>query len=66
MRRIKIISNCVFDASYNIILVPSRYENKFEVISALQKDMQHVLMEFPKMIWFLCYERWEWWSGMNP
>jgi uncharacterized SAM-binding protein YcdF (DUF218 family) len=65
MRRIKIMAARVFDPSYDVKLVPSRFEKKFEAPLPSQKDVQHVMTEFPKMIWFLCYDPWDRWIGVN-
>ncbi|MGC1456591.1 MAG: hypothetical protein WA946_15510 [Nitrospirota bacterium] len=58
MRRIKIITGTVFDPSYDIELVPSRFEKRFEAPLPSQKDIHHVFTEFPKMAWFLSYGLW--------
>jgi uncharacterized SAM-binding protein YcdF (DUF218 family) len=66
MKRIKIIIGRVFDSSYDIKLVPTRFEKRFEAPLPSQKDMLNVITEFPKMVWFLCYDIWDRWSGVNP
>jgi hypothetical protein len=58
MRRIKIITDRVFDPSYAIKLVPSRFEKKFEALLPSRNDIQHIFTEFPKMAWFLSYDLW--------
>lgn len=64
-RRIKIITGMVFDSSYDIKLVPSRFEKKFEAPLPSPKDIQHVFTEFPKMAWFLSYDLWNRSNGPN-
>lgn len=56
MRRIKMIAGRVFDSSYDIKLAPSRFEKKFGIPELSLESLQHVFMEFPKIIWFLCYD----------
>ncbi|MGD1076305.1 MAG: hypothetical protein ABR903_09575 [Thermodesulfovibrionales bacterium] len=65
MKRIEIISGRVFDSAYDITLVPSRFEKRFDAPLPSQKDMKHVFTELPKMIWFLCYDLWDCWMGVN-
>ena len=65
MRRIKIITDRVFDSSYDIKLVPSRFEKKDVAPVPSQQDLQHVFTEFPKMVWFLCYDLWDRSNGAN-
>lgn len=59
MKRIKIMANRVFGSAYDITLVPSRFEKKFEIPMLSLKSLQHIFMEFPKVIWFLCYDFWD-------
>jgi uncharacterized SAM-binding protein YcdF (DUF218 family) len=65
MKRIKIMAGRVFDSAYDIKMVPSRFGKRFETPLPSLQDVQHVLMEFPKMIWFLCYDLWGRWTGVN-
>jgi len=64
MRRIKMIAGRVFNSSYDIKLVPSRFAKKFEIPMLSLKSLQHISMEFPKMVWFLCYDFWDRWIGL--
>ena len=59
MRRIKMIAGRVFESSYDIKLVSSRFEKKFGIPMLSLESLQHICMEFPKMIWFLCYDFWD-------
>jgi hypothetical protein len=63
MRRIKIMAGRIFDSAFDIRIVPSRLEKRFETPLPSSKDMQHVFMELPKMVWFLCYDMWDRWTG---
>ena len=56
MRRIKMIAASVFDSTYTIKLAPSRFEEKVETLMPSLKGLRFVFTEFPKMIWFLCYD----------
>jgi len=62
MRRIKIMANRVFGSTYAIKLVPSRFEEKVETLMPSLKSLQIVFTEFPKVVWFLCYELWDSWT----
>jgi hypothetical protein len=64
MRRIKMIADRVFNSSYDIKLVPSRFEKKFGIPMLSLKSLQHIFMEYPKVVWFLCYDLWERWIGL--
>ena len=57
MRRIKLMAGSVFDSSYDIKLIPTRFEKWNGDIPASWRDLRHSIMEFPKIIWFLCYEQ---------
>lgn len=59
MRRIKIITGRVFDTSYDIKLVPSRFEKRDEASLTSRHEVQHFFTEFPKMAWFLSYDLWD-------
>jgi hypothetical protein len=65
MKRIKIITGRVFNSSYDIKLVASRFENKFDTSLPSQQDIQHVITEFPKIVWFLFCDTWDRWRGVN-
>ncbi len=65
MRRIKIIASRVFDSSYDIKLMPSRFEKSFEVPLLSRKDALHVITEFSKISWFLCYGLVDRWIRVN-
>lgn len=65
MKRVKIMAERVFDSAYDIKMVPSRFEKRFKTPLPSPKDMQHVFMELPKMVWFLCYDLWDRWTGVN-
>lgn len=65
MKRIKIIIGRVFNSSYDIKVVPSRFEKKITASLLSQQDIQHVFTEFPKIVWFLFYDTWDRWSGVN-
>jgi hypothetical protein len=58
MKRIKIITERVFDSSYVIKLVPSRFEKGENGLRSLWYDLKNVLMESLKILWFLCYDLW--------
>ena len=58
MKRIKIMAGRVFDSSYDIKLVPSRFEKKIGIPMLSLESLQHICMELPKMIWFFCYDLW--------
>ncbi|MFZ2418395.1 MAG: ElyC/SanA/YdcF family protein [Smithellaceae bacterium] len=59
MRRIKMIAASVFDSTYAIKLIPSRFEKSFGNHLPSLKDMGQVFTEYPKVVWFLCYDLWE-------
>jgi hypothetical protein len=59
MKRIKIITGKVFDSAYDITLVPSRFEKSFETTLSSMNNLLSIFMEYPKMIWFLCYDFWD-------
>jgi uncharacterized SAM-binding protein YcdF (DUF218 family) len=65
MRRIKIMAGRVFDSTYEIRIVPSRFEKSVGTPLPSLKDMQHVVMELPKMVWFLSYDTWERMGGVH-
>jgi uncharacterized SAM-binding protein YcdF (DUF218 family) len=65
MKRIRIMAERVFDSTYDITMVPSRFEKKFETPLPSQQDMRHVFTELPKMAWFICYDLWDRWIGVN-
>lgn len=64
MRRIKIMTGRVFDSSYDIKFVPSRFEKRFKVSFPSRKDLEHVFTEYIKMIWFLCYHLCDGWRDL--
>jgi uncharacterized SAM-binding protein YcdF (DUF218 family) len=66
MKRIKIIAGRVFNSSYDIKLVASRFEKKLKASFPSQQDIQHVVTEFAKIVWFLCYDTWDRRNGVNP
>jgi hypothetical protein len=55
MHRIKIMANRVFDSSYELRLVPSRYEGGLTTLLSPRENW-NALTEVPKMIWFYCYD----------
>ena len=55
----------VFDVACDTKVVPSRFGKSFETPLPSLKDMQHVFMELPKMVWFLCCDLWDRWTGVN-
>ena len=57
MRRIKMLAGRVFGSSYDIKLTPSRFEKKFGISMLSLESLQHIFMEYPKIIWFFCYDR---------
>jgi len=59
MKRINIMANRVFGSAYDITLVSSRSERSFEIFLLSMSDLRNVFMEFPKMIWFFCYDFWD-------
>jgi hypothetical protein len=63
MKRIKIIASRMFDSSYDIELIPTRFEKSYKAVLTSQQEIQHVFSEFTKMAWFLCYDLWDHWSG---
>ena len=65
MKRIKIITDRVFDPSYDIKLVPTRFENRYSASLPSRQDVQHVFTEISKMIWFYCYGPWDRSTGPN-
>jgi hypothetical protein len=57
MRRIKMLAGRVFGSSYDIKLVPSSFEKKSGISMLSLESLQHIFMDYPKIIWLLCYDR---------
>ncbi len=62
MRRIKIVSGRVFDPSYDIRLVPTRFGKRIDGLPLAWREPGYCLAEFPKIIWFLSYDLLDRWS----
>jgi hypothetical protein len=56
MKRIKIMADRVFDSSYDIRLVPTRFEKWNSKFPATWHELSYDFEEIPKMIWYLCYD----------
>jgi len=56
MRRIKIISEKIFDPSFHIVFVPARLETAHQNWLHLTKsDLNFIIREYVKILWFLLY-----------
>ena len=56
MKRIKIMADRVFDASYSIKCVPTRFERWNNNFPKSWCQTNYVLMEIPKIMWFISYD----------
>lgn len=56
MKRMKIIAGKIFGPAYHITMVPSRFEKWDGGLPDSWGDLKYLLLEYPKIIWFLCYD----------
>ncbi len=56
MRRIKIMADRMFDSSYDIQLVPTRFAKWSGDFPGSWQELKPALAEFPKISWFLFYD----------